>query len=153
MNQQAATPTTPPSVYIIATPAGVYHLTPAEYARYLTHRAHTKNFSVPTDTILGSLGLKPLTIPVAGIVGKTATSAILDDPLPAKTPLDQQIGGDHYKSMKIQPVEFISANNIPYLEGNVIKYVCRHGTKNGEADLDKAIHYLQLLKELRYGNR
>ena len=64
--------------------------------------------------------------------------------------LDVQISGDHYKSMKIQPVEFITANNIPFLEGNVIKYVCRHMSKNGLSDIDKAIHYLELIKELRY---
>ena len=54
--------------------------------------------------------------------------------------LDVQISGDHYKCMKIQPVEFITANNIPFLEGNVIKYVCRHMSKNGLSDIDKAIH-------------
>ena len=64
--------------------------------------------------------------------------------------LDVQISGDHYKCMKIQPVEFITANNIPFLEGSVIKYVCRHMSKNGLSDIDKAIHYLELIKELRY---
>ena len=64
--------------------------------------------------------------------------------------LDVQIGGDHYKTMKIQPVEFITANDIPFLEGNVIKYVTRHASKNGLADIEKAIHYLELIKELRY---
>ena len=64
--------------------------------------------------------------------------------------LDVQISGDHYKNMKIQPVEFITANNIPFLEGNVIKYVSRHASKNGLADIEKAIHYLELIKELRY---
>ena len=66
------------------------------------------------------------------------------------TALDVQIGGDHYKTMKIQPVEFITTNNIPFLEGNVIKYVTRHASKNGLADIEKAIHYLELIKELRY---
>lgn len=65
--------------------------------------------------------------------------------------LDKQVGGGHYKKMAIQPVEFIEKNNIPYLEGNAIKYICRHAEKGGEQDIDKAIHYLQLLKELRYG--
>lgn len=66
--------------------------------------------------------------------------------------LDKQEGGSHYKDMAIQPVEFITRNNIPFLEGNVIKYVCRHASKNGKQDIEKAIHYLELLKELRYGN-
>lgn len=64
--------------------------------------------------------------------------------------LDIQISGDHYKNMKIQPVEFITANDIPFLEGNVIKYVCRHMSKNCLSDINKAIHYLELIKELRY---
>jgi hypothetical protein len=64
--------------------------------------------------------------------------------------LDNQEGGSHYKDMAIQPVTFIVKNNIPFLEGNVIKYVCRHANKNGVQDIDKAIHYLQLIKELHY---
>ncbi|AUR83985.1 protein of unknown function DUF3310 [Vibrio phage 1.046.O._10N.286.52.E3] len=63
---------------------------------------------------------------------------------------DRQIGGDHYKSLKIQPIEYIDANNLPYLEGNVVKYVTRHASKNGVQDIDKAIHYLELIKQMRY---
>jgi hypothetical protein len=58
---------------------------------------------------------------------------------------DEQIGGNHYKDMSIQPIEFIMANDFGYCEGNVIKYVCRYKLKNGKEDLKKAIHYLQLL--------
>lgn len=61
-----------------------------------------------------------------------------------------QVGGQHYKVLKIQPVEYIYANNLGYLEGNVIKYVTRHKLKNGRQDLEKAIHYLQLLLEHEY---
>lgn len=64
--------------------------------------------------------------------------------------LNEQAGGSHYKGMAIQPVEFIQKNGIPYIEGNVIKYVTRHKEKGGRADLEKAIHYLQLLLELEY---
>jgi hypothetical protein len=62
--------------------------------------------------------------------------------------LNVQVGGDHYKTMKIQPVEFIHANAIPYFEGNVIKYVTRWRSKNGLADLEKARHYIDLLIDL-----
>lgn len=65
--------------------------------------------------------------------------------------LEIQEGGDHYKDMGIQPVEFIHGNQIPYLEGNVIKYVVRHRLKNGVEDLKKAKHYLDILLELEYG--
>lgn len=67
--------------------------------------------------------------------------------------LKDQIGGEHYKNKKIQPVEYIHANNIPFIEGSVIKYVTRHREKNGREDLEKAIHYLQLLVQLEYGGK
>ena len=60
-------------------------------------------------------------------------------------PLSIQIGGDHYKHMKIQPVEFIVANEIGFLEGCVIKRVCRWRMKDGIADLEKARHEIDLL--------
>ena len=66
--------------------------------------------------------------------------------------LDTQVQGTHYKDMLIQPVEFIVKNDIAFLEANVIKYVCRHRAKNGLEDLEKAEHYIQLAKELYYGN-
>ena len=66
-------------------------------------------------------------------------------------PLEKQIGGNHYKDYSIQPVEFIHANNVPYLEGNIIKYIMRHKKKNGVQDLEKAKHYLELLIQLDYG--
>lgn len=64
--------------------------------------------------------------------------------------LARQEGGSHYKEYAIQPVEFIHANNIPFLEGNVIKYVTRHKKKNGIEDLKKAKHYIDLLIQMEY---
>jgi hypothetical protein len=61
-----------------------------------------------------------------------------------------QVGGNHYKSLKIQPVEFITANKLSFLEGCVIKRVCRHRAKNGAEDIRKAIHELNLILELEY---
>ena len=61
--------------------------------------------------------------------------------------LEKQMGGSHYKDMKIQPVEFIVENEIPYREANVIKYTCRHASKNGKQDIEKAIHYLEMILE------
>lgn len=63
-----------------------------------------------------------------------------------------QIGGDHYKKLKIQPTEFIHANEIPFIEGNIIKYVIRHRDKNGIEDLKKARHYIDLLIQFEYEN-
>ena len=65
--------------------------------------------------------------------------------------LDKQIGGDHYKKMKIQTTEFCMANNLDHCQSNIIKYVCRYEDKGGERDLDKAMHYIQLLIHFKYG--
>ena len=61
------------------------------------------------------------------------------------SPKSTQVGGNHYSKMKIQPIDFITANGIGYIEGNIIKYVCRYKSKNGVEDLKKAQHYLQML--------
>jgi hypothetical protein len=66
------------------------------------------------------------------------------------TAFTKQIGGSHYKQCAIQPLEYIVANDIPYLEGNVIKYVTRHKDKGGIDDIRKAIHYLELIMETEY---
>ena len=62
--------------------------------------------------------------------------------------LKEQVGGDHYSKLAIQPVEYINKNNLSYLQGNVIKYVTRYKDKNGVEDLQKAKHYINLLIEL-----
>jgi hypothetical protein len=60
-------------------------------------------------------------------------------------PLDIQVGGDHYKKLNIQPVEYILANKIPYCEGNIIKYITRWRDKGGIKDLEKVKHYIDIL--------
>lgn len=60
---------------------------------------------------------------------------------------NKQVGGSHYKDMKIQPVDFIVANSIPYREANAIKYICRHQSKNKLEDIEKAIHYLEMIRD------
>jgi len=62
----------------------------------------------------------------------------------------KQVGGSHYKDMKIQPSEFINKNRLPFAEGSAIKYICRHAAKGKEQDIDKAIHYLEMIKERDY---
>jgi hypothetical protein len=63
-------------------------------------------------------------------------------------PLDRQIGGSHYKTCTIQPVEYIHKNNLGFLEGNIIKYVTRWKRKADIQDLEKAKHYIELLIEM-----
>ena len=61
-------------------------------------------------------------------------------------------GGDHYKDFKIQPAQFINANNLSFAEGNIIKYICRHRKKGRKEDILKAIHYCEMILERDYGS-
>lgn len=67
--------------------------------------------------------------------------------------LTKQVGGGHYKEFGIQPVEYIHANNLSFLEGNVVKYITRHKSKNGIEDIKKVIHYCELIIELEYNQK
>ena len=80
----------------------------------------------------GGLGIKA----AATAAGKVDPKSVFKE--------SKQVGGDHYK-MPIQPIDFIVKNNIPYREANVIKYVCRWREKGGKEDLEKAIHYLEMI--------
>ena len=62
----------------------------------------------------------------------------------------KQIGGSHYLKMKIQPSEFANKNDLPFAEGNAIKYICRHKYKGGKEDLKKAKHYIEMIEERDY---
>lgn len=64
--------------------------------------------------------------------------------------LDRQVGGTHYKSMKIQPIEFAVANKLDFFQKDIIKYVTR---KKGDLekrleDLNKAKHYIDLYMDV-----
>ena len=63
-------------------------------------------------------------------------------------PLEVQVGGGHYKDLKIQPIEYIHANSLGYCEANVVKYISRWKSKGGLQDLKKVKHYVDLLIKL-----
>lgn len=95
--------------------------------------------------------------PVSTIIGHSNSTvksdeSIREDYQSKPTSLTVQEGGDHYKTLKIQPVEYIVANGLDFLEGNVVKYITRHKQKNGAQDIKKVIHYCNLILDLRYGN-
>lgn len=46
--------------------------------------------------------------------------------LPRYESLQNQVGGEHYKGMAITPAEFIIKNDIPWIDGDAIVYICRH---------------------------
>ena len=63
---------------------------------------------------------------------------------------NKQIGGTHYRKMKIQPSKFVIENKLLFPEGNVIKYICRHPYKGGKEDLEKAKHFIDMIIERDY---
>ncbi len=65
--------------------------------------------------------------------------------------LKEQVGGSHYRKFKIQPIEYIQANGLSFLAGNVCKYITRYKDKGGLEDIKKVIHYCQLIAEFEYG--
>lgn len=64
-----------------------------------------------------------------------------------------QVGGDHYTRLHIQPAEYNHYNRLGWCEANVIKYVSRHQYKNGRQDIEKAIHFLEMLLEFEYTDK
>ena len=64
--------------------------------------------------------------------------------------IKENVSPDYYARYDIEPISFIMRNNIPYAEGNVIKYVLRHDMKGGKEDINKAIRYLEMIKEEKY---
>ena len=58
---------------------------------------------------------------------------------------NNKISPQHYSKYKIEPIDFIQANDLGFCEGNVIKYVLRHKDKNGLEDLLKAKQYIEFL--------
>ena len=68
--------------------------------------------------------------------------------LETNNPLDEQVGGDHYSKLAIQPAVYAQHNKLSYLQGTIIKYVTRYKDKGGVEDLAKAMHSIKLLIEL-----
>lgn len=69
-----------------------------------------------------------------------------------RTPYGKQVGGDHYEKMAIQPIDYIIANNLDFLEGSAIKYISRWRNKNGVEDLRKAKDYIERLIKIAEEN-
>ena len=63
---------------------------------------------------------------------------------------DKQVGGKHYRTLKIQPSQFVVENKLLFPEGSVIKYICRHPHKGKKQDLLKAIHFIEMIIERDY---
>ena len=66
---------------------------------------------------------------------------------------DKQHGGSHYQKFNIQPSKFVVENELLFPEGCVIKYICRHRLKGKRQDLDKAIHFIEMIIERDYSEK
>ena len=62
----------------------------------------------------------------------------------------QEKSPSHYGESSIQPAEYIWRNGLDFFQGNIIKYVTRHKHKGGKGDIEKAIHYLEMILENEY---
>jgi hypothetical protein len=65
--------------------------------------------------------------------------------MPRKASYKSRLNPKHYTRWVIQPLQFIMVNNLPFVVGNIIKYVMRFDAKDGLADLYKARTYLNRL--------
>ena len=65
-------------------------------------------------------------------------------------PLSTQIGGDHYRGFALQPVEFITKNKLSFLQGCIVKRICRYNKPGGKGkeDLSKIKHEIDLILAL-----
>lgn len=66
---------------------------------------------------------------------------------------DRQVGGTHYKAEAYQHWDFAIDAGLPYLEGQVTKYIDRHQRKKGREDFEKAAHFLEKLREAHIEDR
>lgn len=64
--------------------------------------------------------------------------------------LEEQVGGNHYKHLVIQPAEYSYYNGLDALQHTVVRYITRFREKNGREDLEKIKHVVDLLIELEY---
>lgn len=96
------------------------------------------------ELYLRVVGKEPQNVPEP-----VTTSAVVE--VVTKDPLDVQVGGDHYKKYKIQPLEYAHANELDFFQGNIVKYITRFRDKGGVKDLEKIKHIVDVLIKLEYG--
>ena len=144
----------------------IYELTESQYAKYLVLRDTCAGMSIEAIMRHPSLGMvKSSPAPKVNEILRDRAATSTYDPRAAeallkqtaaaakRTPLDRQVGGMHYKNFPIQPVEFAHKNKLTFLEGCVVKRVARHSRGGkGRQDIEKAIHELQMILQLEYGD-
>lgn len=70
-----------------------------------------------------------------------------------KLATNNQVGGEHYNTLKIQPIDYIYANKLSYNLGSCLKYITRNKGKNEDRikDLLKAKHFIDLELQMVHG--
>lgn len=122
-------------------------LVDGEIVKYEPNSYYGLNYTIKDD-INGSLhALSENDINPTPISPPYEVSYIADKP---KASLEGQVGGEHYKNLAIQPVEYCYYNNIPGIESSIIRYATRHRDKNKALDVEKIIHYAKILLQLEY---
>jgi len=69
-----------------------------------------------------------------------------------KGAVGSQIGGDHYKRLTPSPFEVVRSWGLLHAEAEIIYHVIRHRSRHGRRDLEKAIHWTQLIIESEYSD-
>ena len=116
-----------------------------KYPQYPTTTEGVIVDSTPSGEVLGAY--TPLTPDMTEVNDKKVNTTSANN---------RQVGGDHYKKMKIQPWDLFGSifnldEQIGFYLGNVYKYLMRYDSKNGIEDLMKAKHYLEKLIEVKRG--
>jgi len=68
-----------------------------------------------------------------------------------ESPMNKQVSGSHYNKYPIQPAEYGYKNGLNNLQSEAISYITSYGDKGGNTDLEKAIHTLEMLIHMEYG--
>lgn len=121
--------------------------------REITHTFNTDHPEQPTDAILWRVAARRDAAELAAFLKGERPSPTSGHDAVEVSALGKQVGGDHYRAGSIQPVQYVEANGLGFLEGCVLKRITRHSrtTGKGRQDIEKAIHELQLLLQFRYG--
>ena len=80
------------------------------------------------------------------------TKSPISGPVELKKANELQVGGEHYRSMAVQPWDALEAWLTPeefrgYQKGVAIAYLARERKKGGTQDIEKAMHHLMKLVE------
>lgn len=121
-------------------PSNLYNLTPVQVLNRIVEINQYNGWDLKKEPFGGSVRDMTQEELNASVEQKTQVSVT--------SPMKTQIGGDHYKKLVIQPVEYVHKNGIGYMEGSAIKYLSRWRDKGGKADLLKAKHFIELLLEM-----